>query len=434
MRLIVEPAHAALKGRCRVPGDKSISHRLAMLGGMAEGETRITGYLESADTRATLAAMAALGAEVVESDGEIRIRGGALKAPAGDLDLGNSGTGVRLLAGALAGHPDLVGAQLRLVGDASLSKRPMGRIIDPLRQMGAEIADQSGCLPLVLKPKALQGIRFRPAMASAQVKSAVLLAGLFADGETIVTEPGPSRDHTERLLPAFGVKIERQGDEIHLRGGQALKGGVFQVPGDLSSAAFALAAGLLVPGSEVELDGVGLNPTRDGVLRILQSMGGNVSVIPGQMVGSEPVGSLKSRASALRGVDIPAEWVPLAIDEFPIIMALAAAAEGRTVISGAEELRVKESDRLAVMCRELDRLGVRVEETPDGSIVHGGCVRGGRVDSHGDHRIAMSLAVLGLVADGQVLIDNAEWIRTSYPGFIDDMRRLGANIYWEDEA
>ncbi|MGY6555016.1 MAG: 3-phosphoshikimate 1-carboxyvinyltransferase [Wenzhouxiangella sp.] len=434
MRLIVEPARSALKGHCRVPGDKSISHRLAMLGGMAAGETRITGYLDSADTRATLAAMASLGAEVTESGGEIVIRGGRLKAPDADLDLGNSGTGVRLLAGALAGHPDLLGSQVRLVGDSSLSRRPMGRIIDPLRQMGADIGDQSGCLPLVLSPRALNAIRFRPAMASAQVKSAVLLAGLFAEGETVLVEPGPSRDHTERLLPAFGVELERHGEEIHLRGGQALHGGVFAVPGDLSSAAFALAAGLLVPGSEVELHGVGLNPSRDGILRILQAMGGAVRSTPGQMIGSEPVGSLTASAGALRGVEIPAAWVPLAIDEFPIIMALAAAAEGRTVIRGAEELRVKESDRLAVMCRELGRLGVRVEETPDGAILHGGRIKGGRVDSHGDHRIAMSLAILGLVADGPVLIDNAEWIRTSYPGFVDDLSALGAVIQWEDEA
>lgn len=434
MRLIVEPARSALQGRCRVPGDKSISHRLAMLGGMAAGETRISGYLDSADTRATLAAMASLGAEVEERGGEILIRGGGLKVPAAELDLGNSGTGVRLLAGALAGHPDLFGAQVRLVGDASLSSRPMGRIIDPLRQMGADIVDQCGCLPLLLRPKALHGIRFRPAMASAQVKSAVLLAGLFARGVTVLVEPGPSRDHTERLLPAFGVEIERQGDEIHLRGGQALSGGVFEVPGDLSSAAFALAAGLLVPGSEVALEGVGLNPSRDGVLRIFQAMGGALRSTPGQMIGSEPVASLTARACALRGVDIPAAWVPLAIDEFPIIMALAAAAEGRTVIRGAEELRVKESDRLAVMCRELARLGVRVEERPDGAIVHGGRIRGGRVDSHGDHRIAMSLAVLGLVADGPVLIDNAEWIRTSYPGFVDDFCALGAVVQWEDET
>ncbi len=432
MKLIVEPAKAPLTGHCRVPGDKSISHRLAMLGGMADGESLITGYLDSADTRATLAAMAALGAEISESDGEIRIRGGRLRAPAGPLDLGNSGTGVRLLAGALAGHPDLHGSEIRLIGDASLSRRPMGRIVEPLREMGARIEDHAGCLPLTLRPGPLTGIRFRPRVASAQVKSAVLLAGLFARGETVVIEPGPSRDHTERLLPAFGVDIRRQDAEIHLPGGQRLHAGRFHVPGDLSSAAFALAAGLLVPGSRVVLDGVGLNPSRDGVLRILAGMGGQVEVQPGEMVGSEPVGSLTALHSNLSGLEIPPDWVPLAIDEFPVIMALAAAAQGATVISGAEELRVKESDRLAVMCRELARLGVRVEETADGAVVHGGPVRGGAVDSHCDHRIAMSLAVLGLVAESEVVIDNAEWIRTSYPGFVDDFRALGALMRWEE--
>lgn len=431
MKLIVEPARAGLVGTCPVPGDKSISHRLAMLAGMASGESRITGYLESADTRATLAAMAALGAEVEESGGVIRIRGGRLRAPAADLDLGNSGTGVRLLAGALAGHPDLHGADICLIGDESLSRRPMGRIIEPLRQMGAHIEDHSGCLPMRLRPAPLQGIRFRPRVASAQVKSAVLLAGLFANGETVVTEPGPSRDHTERLLPAFGVEVARDGAEIRVRGGQSLRGGDFHVPGDLSSAAFALAAGLLVPDSQVLLRDVGLNPSRDGVLRILEAMGADLEIEPVAMLGSEPVGSLTARSSDLRGVTIPAEWVPLAIDEFPIVMALAAVADGTTVIRGAEELRVKESDRLAVMCRELGRLGVSVEETPDGAIVHGGVVQGGTVDSHGDHRIAMSLAVLGLVAEGPVVIDHAEWIRTSYPGFVEDFKTLGASVSWE---
>jgi len=434
MRLIVEPASDPLTGSCRVPGDKSISHRLAMLAGMASGESVISGYLDSADTRATLAAMAALGAEVVESGGEIRVRGGRLAAPDAALDLGNSGTGVRLLAGALAGHPDLHGSVIRLIGDDSLSRRPMGRIVEPLRQMGAAIEDRSGCLPLIVRPRALSGIRFRPSVASAQVKSAVLLAGLFAAGDTVVIEPGPSRDHTERLLPAFGVAIERNGTELRVRGGQTLRAGEFQVPGDLSSAAFALAAGLLVPGSQVALHAVGLNPTRDGVLRILAGMGAEVEIRPDAMVGNEPVGTLIAHSSGLSGLDIPPDWVPLAIDEFPIIMALAAAAEGTTRITGAEELRVKESDRLAVMCRELARLGVSVEESADGAIVHGGRVEGGTVDSHGDHRIAMSLAVLGLVAQAPVLIENAEWIRTSYPGFVDDFRALGAVMYWEDEA
>ncbi|TVS13026.1 MAG: 3-phosphoshikimate 1-carboxyvinyltransferase [Wenzhouxiangella sp.] len=433
MRLVVEPAVAPLTGRYTAPGDKSISHRLAILAGLADGDSVVSGYLDSADTRATLAAMASLGAVVTEDQGELRIRGGRLGPPDAALDLGNSGTGVRLLAGALAGHPQLFDHSVRLVGDESLSRRPMDRIIDPLRRMGGRIDDRDGCLPMVLSPAPLHAIRYRPPVASAQVKSAVLLAGLWADGETIVVEPGPSRDHTERLLPAFGVEVSRRGEEIGLVGGQTLRPGRFHVPGDLSSAAFAAAAGLMVPGSSIELDNVGLNPSRDGVLRILEAMHGRVDRHAGTAVGNEPVGSLGVRASRLQGVEIPPAWVPLAIDEFPVIMALAAVAEGRTIISGAAELRVKESDRLAVMCRQLARLGVAVHETADGAEIQGGRVRGGVVDSCGDHRIAMSLAVLGLVAEAPVRIENAEWIQTSYPGFVDDLSALGAVLRWEEE-
>lgn len=433
MRLVVEPACGPLTGRYTAPGDKSISHRLAILAGLAEGESVVSGYLDSADTHATLAAMASLGAVVTEANGQLRIRGETLAAPDTPLDLGNSGTGVRLLAGALAGHPQLFGHRIHLVGDASLSRRPMDRIIEPLRGMGGKIEDRNGCLPLVLSPAPLRGIRYRPRVASAQVKSAILLAGLWADGETIVVEPGPSRDHTERLLPAFGVEIIRRGEEIGLVGGQTLQPGRFHVPGDLSSAAFAAAAGLIVPGSQIELDNVGLNPSRDGVLRILEAMHGQVDRHATAAVGNEPVGSLSVRASGLKGADIPPAWVPLAIDEFPVVMALAAVAEGRTTIRGAAELRVKESDRLAVMCRQLARLGVVVNETADGAEIQGGPVRGGIVDSCGDHRIAMSLTVLGLVAEAPVRIENAEWIRTSYPGFVDDLSALGAVLHWEEE-
>jgi 3-phosphoshikimate 1-carboxyvinyltransferase len=299
--------------------------------------------------------------------------------------------------------------------------------------MGADLEASEGLLPLRVRPRSLQAIRYRPQVASAQVKSAVLLAGLVADGETVLIEPGPSRDHTERLLPAFGVEIARHEDEIHLVGGQALRCASCQVPGDLSSAAFLLAAGLLVPDSDVAVDNVGLNPSRDGVLRILVAMRGRVDHNSDAAVGDEPVGSLRAQSSELCGIAVPPDWVPLAIDEFPVIMALAAAAAGTTVISGAEELRVKESDRLAVMCRQLARLGVNLEETPDGAIIHGGAVAGGEVESCGDHRIAMSLAVLGLVARKPVVICNAEWIRTSYPGFVDDLVALGAELEWQEE-
>lgn len=431
MRLVVHPAAGALTGRYRPPGDKSVSHRAAILGGLAAGETEIHGFLESADTRATLSAVQQLGARVDEAGGVIRIQGGSLRAPANALDLGNSGTGMRLLAGALAGHPELQGSRIELFGDASLSRRPMGRIIDPLARMGARIQSQGGHAPLILEPVALGGQRHVLNIASAQVKSAILLAGLYAEGQTVVVEPGVSRDHTERMLPAFGVSLHDGEPGVAVRGGQTLSGTRLQVPGDLSSAAFALAAGLLVDGSRLELAGVGLNPTRSGFVDIVRGMGARVAIEDDRIEGGEPLGRLSVEGGVLSGVDIAPEQVPLAIDEFPLIMAMAAAAEGVTRIRGAGELRVKESDRIAVMCRGLARLGVAVEELDDGAVVTGGAVRGGEVDSHGDHRVAMSFAVLALVAEAPVAIDNAEWIRTSYPGFLEDMRGLGAEMEWE---
>ena len=431
MRLVVHPAARPLEGRYRPPGDKSVSHRAAILGGLAGGETQVHGFLDSADTRATLGAMQQLGAVVEEADGVIRMRGGELEPPSGELDLGNSGTGIRLLAGALAGHPDLIGRRIQLIGDQSLSRRPMDRIIDPLARMGARIDSREGRAPLVIEPTPLNGCRHALRVASAQVKSAVLLAGLNADGETVVVEPGVSRDHTERMLPAFGAALHDGAPGMAILGGQALSGTRIEVPGDLSSAAFALAAGLVVKDSTLELEGVGLNPTRSGFVDIVRAMGAQVDIRSDQADGGEPLGRLRVEAGSLSGVDIAPELVPLAIDEFPLIMALAAVAEGRTRIRGASELRVKESDRIAVMCRELARLGVEVEELDDGAIVSGGAVRGGKVDSHGDHRIAMSFAVLALAAEAHVAIENAEWIETSYPGFVDDMRALGAEMVWE---
>ncbi len=430
MKLRVAPADTPLKGAYVPPGDKSISHRLAILGGLARSRTRVTGFLDSADTRATLNAMGALGARIEDRDDEIVIDPGPLKAPEGPLDLGNSGTGMRLLCGALAGRGELFGSTLELIGDHSLSSRPMARIIKPLTGMGAMIESDQGHAPLKLSPRTLTGIRYQLPVASAQVKSAILLAGLAAEGNTVVIEPGPSRDHTERLLPAFGAGLHDGQPGIGVSGGQVLHGGDFHVPGDLSAAAFVIAAGLLVPGSEIRIDNVGLNPTRDGVIRILQAMGGRLEIALGEDLGGEPVGGLDVRDSELVGIDVPMEWVPLSIDEFPVIMALSAVAADRTRIQGAAELRVKESDRLAVMCGQLARLGVELEESADGALIHGGRIRGGQVDSGGDHRIAMSLAVLGLVADSPVIIDNAEWIRTSYPGFVDDMRALGAEMEW----
>lgn len=434
MKLIVHPAASPLSGRVTPPGDKSVSHRAAIFGGLADGTTRIDGFLEAEDTLATLAAMSALGARVTRDGGRVRIAGGRLGAPSKPLDMGNSGTGMRLLTGALCGHPDLFGARVEVIGDASLSRRPMQRILEPLGAMGARIESRDGHAPLVLEPRQLKPLDRELKVASAQVKSAILLAGLNAPGETRVIEPGVSRDHTERLLPAFGVAVDRAEGGARLRGPVRLKAARITVPGDLSSAAFMIAAAALVPGSNISIGPVGVNPTRDGFLRILARMApGAVEqrVSEDASAGAEPVAMLDVACPAQRvGMRIPADWVPLAIDEFPLVMALAAAGQGETVISGAAELRVKESDRLAVMSRQLRRLGVDVEERPDGATVRGGRVSGGRVESDGDHRIAMSLAVLALVADGPVEIDGAEWIRTSYPAFAADLESLGARLEW----
>lgn len=432
--LVVQPASSPLSGALRPPGDKSISHRAALLGGLARGTTRIEGFLAAEDTLATLEAMAQLGAEV-DRDGErVEILGQRLRPPEQPLDLGNSGTGMRLLAGALAGHPDLYGHRITLRGDSSLSRRPMSRVIEPLQRMGAAIDSRDGLCPLIVAPRALVACDHQLRIASAQVKSAILLAGLNARGRTVLFEAGPSRDHTERLLPAFGVRPELVPGCISIAGPVSLHAARVRIPGDLSSAAFLIAAALLVDGSAVEIGPVGTNPTRDGFLRVIERMApGRVSRLDVSAdAGAEPMATLAvGGAGALRGLEVPAEWVPLAIDELPLLMALAAVAEGRTVIRGAAELRVKESDRLAVMCRQLGRLGVRLEERPDGAEIQGGSIRGGHVDAAGDHRIAMSLAVLALVADGPVSIDNAQWIRTSYPGFADDLGTLGASLEWQ---
>ena len=434
MKLIVQPASAPLSGAVRPPGDKSISHRAALLGGLARGSTRIEGFLPADDTLATLNAMAELGAAVSRNGDRVAIEGRGLQAPDHALDLGNSGTGIRLLTGALAGHPDLFGCRITLVGDESLSRRPMGRVIEPLERMGARIDSRDGCCPLLVQPRPLVAHEHRLKIASAQVKSAILLAGLHAEGETGLFEPAPSRDHTERLLPAFGVRPVLHAGRIAITGPASLRGTRVCVPGDLSSAAFLVAAALLVKGSMVEIGPVGTNPTRDGFLRVIDRMApGRVArqTVAGD-AGAEPVASLAVQgAGALHGLEVPAEWVPPAIDEFPLLMALAATARGTTVIRGAAELRVKESDRLAVMCRQLRRLGVRLEECPDGAEIIGGPIHGGVVDAEGDHRIAMSLAVLALVADAPVTIENAQWIRTSYPGFADDLKALGAILEWQ---
>ncbi len=429
MPLHAETAAGPLTGTLTPPGDKSISHRSLIFGGLAEGESVIEDLLVSADTTATRNAMAQLGATFTDDGNVIRVRGlgaAGLGAPDAPLDMGNSGTAMRLLAGVLAAQPfDSV-----LTGDASLNSRPMRRIIAPLEQMGGRIeATEGGTAPLKIHGNAaLQGIDYASPVASAQIKSCVLLAGLFAAGTSRVTEPRLSRDHTERMLPLFGV---RMGEGASLEGPQGLKAARVRVPADPSSAAFLVAAALLVPGSDILLRNVGLNPTRTAFFDAVKAMGGNLEITPDATIAEdlEPIGDIRIRHSGrLRGIDLPPEWVPAMIDEVPILMALAATAEGRTRVTEAAELRVKESDRLAVMARGLQAMGIEVTERPDGVDVMGGQPASARVDAVNDHRCAMSFAVLGQVMAGGVDIDGADYIDTSYPGFVDDMRSAGANL------
>ncbi len=433
------PAHLtarrspALTGVARAPGDKSISHRALVLGAMATGVTDIEGLLEGDDILATARAVEALGA-TVERLGEGRWRvtaQGGYDQPSGVIDCGNAGTGVRLLMGAAAGYPITV----TFDGDASLRNRPMKRVTGPLADMGARFdwLGVEGRLPAAVAGGALTSIDYVQTVASAQIKSAVLLAGIRATGVTTVTEAEPSRDHTERMLRAFGVEVGvlpvGGGWRVSLRGGQALTGTAVAVPGDPSSAAFPLAAGLIVPGSEVTVEGVMLNPLRTGLFETWREMGADLTVSNRRMAGGEEVGDVTARHSALKGVVVPPERAASMIDEYPVLAATAAFAEGATVMRGIGEMRVKESDRIALMAAGLTACGVRVEEEPEGFTVFGGQVRGGvTVTTHGDHRIAMSHLVLGLAADEPVTVDEPGMIATSFPGFVQLMSGLGADI------
>jgi len=411
-------ASGPLHGSVRVPGDKSVSHRALMLAAIAEGDSRIRGFLEGEDTRATAAVLARLGVRIeTPSEGERMVRGvglHGLRGSAQPLDCGNAGTGMRLLAGLLAGQA----FDSTLVGDASLSKRPMRRVTDPLALMGARIDTQGGLPPLLVHGgQRLHGIRYALPVASAQVKSALLLAGLYADGETEIIEPHPTRDYTERMLAAFGWPIAFGPGRAKLSGGHALHATDVEVPADFSSAAFFLVAASIVPGSELRLPAVGLNPRRTGLLEALRLMGADIVIEHAREAGGEPVGDLVVRHAPLHGVELPEALVPDMIDEFPALFIAAAVAGGTTVIRGAAELRVKESDRIATMAAGLRTLGAAIEETPDGAVIHGGRLGGGRVESHLDHRIAMSFAVAGLVAADPVRIHDCSHVATSFPGF-----------------
>jgi len=420
-----------IAGHGRVPGDKSISHRAVMLAALAQGESRFEGFLAGADTLATAAAFRAMGVRIDgPNEGRVTVQGvglHGLRAPAGPLDMGNAGTGMRLLAGLLAGQRFGV----TLIGDESLSRRPMRRVIAPLRQMGADIAAAEGDTPpLVLRSTAqLRGIDYVLPMASAQVKSCLLLAGLYAQGRTCVTEPAPTRDHTERMLAAFGRPLQRDGARVCIDGGDTpLRATSFAIPGDISSAAFALVAALIAESGEALIENVGVNPTRTGILDILRAMGADIALLNPREAGAEPVADLRVRASALRGIVVPTELVPLAIDEFPAIAVAAACAQGETLITGAQELRVKESDRIAAIANGLKALGIAVEALPDGLRIQGGRFHGGVVDSHGDHRIAMAFSLAALRADGPVRIRDCVNVGTSFPGYVELMRGLGLAI------
>jgi 3-phosphoshikimate 1-carboxyvinyltransferase len=410
-----------IRGEITVPGDKSISHRAIMLAALAEGESHISGFLEGEDTRATAAVFRSLGVEIEAPTVSRRIVRGVgldgLKSPSGTLDCGNSGTGMRLLAGLLAGQRfDSV-----LTGDASLSRRPMRRILEPLSAMGAVIdAEEGGLPPLrVHGRRELSGISCTPPIASAQIKSAVLLAGLYASGETEVREIRPTRDYTERMLAAFGWPITFSPGHARLSGRRRLRGTDVEVPADFSSAAFFIVAATLVPGSELVLRDVGLNPRRTGLLAVLRAMGAEIREDNRRELGGELVADLIVRHAPLRGIEVPLEHVSDMIDEFPTLFVAAAAAVGTTTIRGAAELRVKESDRIATMARGLRALGIEVEEKPDGAIIEGGSMHGGHVDSGGDHRVAMSFAVAGLIAAQAVRIADCANVGTSFPGFIE---------------
>ncbi len=419
-----------LTGRVRVPGDKSISHRSIMLGSLAEGVTRVSGFLEGEDSLATLRAFRDMGVRIEGPDaGRVVIHGvgmHGLKAPSAALDLGNSGTSMRLMTGLLAGQ----GMEVTLVGDASLTRRPMKRVTDPLAQMGAWIDSASGgTAPLQVHAVAsLRGIDYPLPVASAQVKSCLLLAGMYADGETCISEPAPTRDHTERMLQGFGYPVSASAGRVCLRGGGRLQACDIDVPADISSAAFFLVGASIAPGSDLVLEHVGVNPTRDGVINILRQMGADIEVLNRREIGGEPVADLRVRSAPLRGIRIPQDQVPLAIDEFPVLFVAAACAEGETVLTGAEELRVKESDRIQVMADGLQALGVDAAPTPDGIVVRGGAIGGGAVDSHGDHRIAMAFAIAALRADGEIRIDDCANVDTSFPGFVDLATAAGARV------
>ncbi|CAJ1002832.1 3-phosphoshikimate 1-carboxyvinyltransferase [Brevibacillus aydinogluensis] len=415
-----------IEGTVRVPGDKSISHRAVMFGALAEGTTTIEGFLPGADCLSTIDCFRRMGVKIEQAGDRVTVYGKGwygLEEPSQHLDVGNSGTTIRLMAGILATQP----FHAVMEGDESIAKRPMRRVIGPLRQMGAKIDGRKDgeYTPLSIRGGGLQGISYQSPVASAQVKSAILLAGLQATGVTSVTEPQLSRDHTERMLQAFGVKVVRDGLTVSVEGGQTLTGRAIRVPGDISSAAFLIAAVMMVPGSSLLIENVGVNPSRTGIIDVVRAMGGRIELQNERIVNEEPVADLLVTHSELRGIEIGGEIIPRLIDEIPVIAVMATRANGRTVIRDAEELRVKETDRIATVASQLSKFGASVTPTPDGLIVEGATqLTGAAIDSMGDHRIGMAMAIAGLAAEGETVIANDAAINVSFPGFADLLARI----------
>ncbi len=430
----IAEAGGTLKGNIRVPGDKSISHRSIMFGALAEGTTKVSGFLNGEDNLATLNVFRSMGVDISDPDnGKLEIKGvgmHGLQAPASDLDVGNSGTSIRLLAGLLSGAISKKDFNIVLTGDRSLSKRPMKRVTDPLKLMGALVeSNEAGTPPLNIHGgKTLKGIDYLMPMASAQVKSCLLLAGLYAEGKTCVTEPAPTRDHTERMLRGFGYAVDSNNGTICLQGGGKLTATDIDIPADISSATFFMVGATIAQGSDITLEHVGINPTRIGVINILRLMGASIEVLNERNVGGEPVADIRVKSAKLKGIDIPEDQVPLAIDEFPAIFVAASCAEGKTVLTGAEELRVKESDRIQAMADGLSILGIDAQSTEDGIIIHGGRIGSGEVESHDDHRIAMSFAMAALVASGPITINECANVATSFPDFVELANQSGLSI------
>ncbi len=425
-KIVVRPA-ISIKGEITVPGDKSISHRAVMLGSLGDGQTEITGILESEDTMRTIEAFRLMGVDIEESgSGTLSILGrglDGLEEPSDVIDAGNSGTTARILSGLLSGQRFFS----VITGDASLRTRPMARVVEPLKMMGVQIwgREEGHLIPLAINGGGLRSIDYESSISSAQVKSAVLFAALYANGTTTVMEPIKSRDHTERMLSAFGADIKVESTRVTVFPGRRLSGQTITIPGDISSAAFFIVASTILPDSTLTIKNVGLNPTRTGIISLLKRMGAKIDIMNERDKGGEPVGDIIVRSGQLKGIDIGAEDIPWMIDEVPILCVAASLAEGRTVIRGAEELRVKESDRIAVMTEELTKLGVRIEEKRNGMVINGASgFKGASCDSHGDHRVAMALTIAGLKANEESVIENSECIDTSFPGFVELLERV----------